>query len=239
MPNELFNAAVATTTTITQLNELSGLAWRAWGSGTLTDTDAEAFSNALERQKQLLRAKASQPPERPSATLERRPSRGPSRDHQRSIRRRRMVSMSGMLPNRLASSFTQAEVAVLAVIAREIKKQRNNLCEFPIGKISALAGCSETTTRNALREARHLGIVSITERRRNHRRSLTNLVSITSPLWQSWLRLGPRGGRVQKTSGHVLTRDNPTASASETTPGATAKPRDRERRSNFSGRRPR
>jgi len=237
MPNELFAAAVAACRTVQQTDALAREAWRAWAAGRLSDRDVGELQDVVNVRKQSLRAFVAAPSEHRSATLERRPSRGPSQ-RRKSLLRRRKISMSGLLPGRLACCFTQAEVAALSVVAREIKKQRHNLCEFPIGKISALAGCSETTTRNALREASHLGIVSITERRRNHRRSLTNLVSITSALWQSWLRLGPRTGRVQKIPGHVVTRDNPTSSAPETTPGATAKPRNRKRRSNFSGRQP-
>jgi len=222
-------AAVAATTTVKAADELSRTGWQAWSDGLLTDDAAETLQSLVSARKRSIRTKVSlSPGHRPTAAR-----RHPAQ-RRKSIRRRRMVSMSGMLPARLAASFTQAEVAVLAVIAREIKKQRNNLCEFPIGKISALAGCCETSARNALREARHLGIISITERRRNHRRSLTNLVSVTSALWRSWLRLGSRTEWVQKVSGHVLTRDNPTASPPATTPEATAKPRDQRGRGNLS-----
>lgn len=227
-------AAVATARTVAQADQISRTGWQAWADGLLTDAAAEALQSAVNGRKRSLRALVAAPPEHRSATPERRPSRGPSQ-RRRSITRRRRISMSGLLPNRLAANFTLAEMAALSVVAREIKNQRHNLCEFAIGKIAGLAGCCETTARNALREASLLGIVSITERRRNHRRSLTNLVSITSALWRSWLRLGSPGGRVQICDALVVTEDNTVARTPETTPRATAKPRNRKRRRNFYG----
>ena len=229
-----FAAASSSATTITQLNDLSGLAWRAWGSGTLTDTDAEAFSNALESRKQSLRAKAALPSERLRTT----PRRRPARDHRRSITRRRTMAAASLMPNRLACLFTLGGMATLAVVAREIKEQRHNLCEFHLGKIAGLAGVCMTTARDALHEAQRLKLISITERRRNHRPSLTNRVVITSKLWLAWLRLAPQGGRVQISGGHVRKKDYPSSRTPETTPRATAKPRNRRRRSNFYGRQP-
>lgn len=228
-----FATASSSAASVTQVDEIARLSWQAWGRGLLSDDAAQATQIAADERKKTIRAFATAPSKRLSAPSPRRPIQ-----RQRSIARRRRISMSGLMPARLAASFTQAEVAALSVISREIKQQRNNLCEFAVGKISALAGCCETTTRNALREAYRLELLTVTERRRNGRPSLTNHVSITSPLWQSWLRLGSQKGRVQKNLSHVVTRDNPTSSPPKTTPETTAKPRDRERRSNFSGRRP-
>lgn len=233
MDSNQFAAAVATCS-IVQADELSRTGWRAWSDGLLTDSAAERLQAAVESRKQSLRAKASQPSERRSAT----PRRRPARDHRKSIFRRRRLAASGSMPSKLACHFATAELATLSVIAREIKKQRHNQFEWPLGKIAALAGVSETSARNALHEAHRLELLTITERRRNGRRSLTNRVCITSKLWLAWLRLGPRRGEGAKSFRPRSNRDNLTASAPETTPGATAKPRDRKRRSNFSGRRP-
>jgi hypothetical protein len=57
------------------------------------------------------------------------------------------------------------------VVAREV--QRADRCELCLDKISALAGVSRSTTQNALHEARRLGLVTVTERRRRGAKSLT------------------------------------------------------------------
>ncbi len=55
--------------------------------------------------------------------------------------------------------------------------------------MAAIAGVSETTVRNALREAAKLGLLTVEERRLTGWRSDTNIVRIISPEWLSWLRL--------------------------------------------------
>ena len=237
MPNELFAAAVAACRTVQQTDALAREAWRAWAAGRLSDRDVGELQDVVNVRKQSLRAFVAAPSEHRSATLERRPSRGPSQ-RRKSLLRRRKISMSGLLPGRLACCFTQAEVAVLSVVAREIKKQRHNQFEWPIGKISALAGCCLTTARDALHEAHRQELITVTERRRNGRPSLTNRVVITSKLWLAWLRLAPPKGRVQFSGAHVRKEDNLSSRTPATTPRATAKPRNRKRRSNFYGRQP-
>ncbi len=80
-----------------------------------------------------------------------------------------------------------AEQAVLAVVAAE--HQKHGACTLPIGKVAALAGVSETTVRNAIREAKAFGLVTVEERRRTAWMSYPNTVRIVSPEWASWLRL--------------------------------------------------
>lgn len=234
MVSTQLTSAAASAPTVKAADEISRLTWQTWGRGLLSDTDAQATQNVIDERKRSILAFVPAATKQPPRT----PVRRPARDHRKSIARRRRISMSGLMPARLAASFSMAEIAVLSVIAREIKKQRHNLFEWPLGKISALAGCCETTARNALREARRLGIVSVTERRRNGRRSLTNIVSVTSALWRSWLRLGPRVGVGAKSSSPRSNRDNPTASAPKTTPEMIAKPRDQRGRGNSDGQMP-
>jgi hypothetical protein len=81
------------------------------------------------------------------------------------------------------------------VVAVEVVKR--NTCTLAIGAIAALAGVSETTVRRALRQARLLALVTIQERRLSRFRNETNVVSIISGSWSSWLRLGPAGGGCQ------------------------------------------
>ena len=96
--------------------------------------------------------------------------------------------MSGVVPAKIAASFTMAELAVLTVIGRQ--GQRSGTCVLPIDAIAALAGCSRTTVKNALRQARLLGLILVKERRIPGRKSLTNILSIISKEWPGWLKLG-------------------------------------------------
>lgn len=131
------------------------------------------------------------------ATPDARPVRAPEKPAQRrvgsrprtdaSMERRRSWAASGRLPPKLAARFTLAEHAVLAVVAVEVKK--HGACTATIGLIAAVAGVSETTVRNALREAKALGLVTIEERRRTAWMNYPNTVRIVSPEWASWLRL--------------------------------------------------
>jgi hypothetical protein len=81
-----------------------------------------------------------------------------------------------------------AELAVLTVVARQI--QRAGVCVLPIDAIAALAGVSRSTAKNAVRQARLLGLVLVKERRIPGHKSLTNVVSIVSRDWLAWLKLG-------------------------------------------------
>ena len=229
---QLTEAAVANCS-ITQADALAREGWQQWAAGRLSDEAAQATQSAADARKKAIRAFATAPSKRLSAPSPRRPIR-----RQRSITRRRSMATAGLLPSRLATNFTLGEMATLAVVAQAIKKQQHNQCEWPLGRVAALAGVSMTTARNALHEAHRLGLLTVTERRRNGRPSLTNQLVITSKLWLAWLRLGSRGGRVQFSGGHVRKEDNLSSRTSKTTPRTTAKPRDRRRRSNFYGRQP-
>jgi len=76
---------------------------------------------------------------------------------------------------------------------------------MPLDKIAALAGVSRSTTQNALREARRLGLVTVTERRRRGAKSLTNVIEVVSTEWAAWLKLGSKEYRVQNNKPHEIT----------------------------------
>lgn len=82
---------------------------------------------------------------------------------------------------------TLAEQAVLAVVATETAKRGD--CRLAVGHIAAVAGVSETMVRNALREARQLGLVTVEERRQSRFRNDTNVVCVVSREWTAWPRL--------------------------------------------------
>jgi hypothetical protein len=130
-----------------------------------------------------------------------------------SMERRRSWAAAGRLPPALAARFTLAEQAVLAVVAAEVAK--HGACTLTIGHIAALAGVSESTVRNAMREAHGLGLVRIEERRLTAWRNAPNRVTITSPEWLAWLRLRRAGEgakpctpRVQGFSSEPTRREN-------------------------------
>ena len=58
---------------------------------------------------------------------------------------------------KIAASFTMAELAVLTVVARQC--QRTGVCTLHIDAIAGLAGCCRTVVKNALRQARLLGLL--------------------------------------------------------------------------------
>jgi hypothetical protein len=97
-----------------------------------------------------------------------------------------------------------AELAVLTVIARQC--QRAGTCSLHIDAIAALAGCCRTVVKNALRQARLLGLVLVKGRRIPGQNSLTNIISIVSKEWLGWLKLGVGVKRVTTTDNHFHSR---------------------------------
>ncbi|MCJ2006166.1 helix-turn-helix domain-containing protein [Methylobacterium sp. J-092] len=161
--------------------------WKAFGEGHLSEAEAEALSGLIE---------ARQLSERPT-TLSQRPNGAPrSRAGSRprtdaSMERRRRWSASGRLPPALAARFTLAEQAVLALVAAETVRRKD--CRLAVGHLAAIVGVAETTVRNAIREARKLGLVTVEERRVTSFRNDTNVVRIVSAEWTAWLRLARKG----------------------------------------------
>jgi hypothetical protein len=201
MLSEQFAVAVDAARSGKQLDEIGRLCWRAFSESQINEIDAEAISAAIEARRASWKAKQAQAAL--SASTPSTPRRRPvSPDRAKSIARRRRVAASGALTPQLASHFTQAEVAALAIIAGEVKIRGR--CELPIDAIAAMAGVGRTSVQNALRQARRLGLVSIEERRRRGQKSDTNVVLIIAPDWRAWLRLG--GDRVQKAEHHDYSR---------------------------------
>src|SRR5919202_823260 len=106
-------------------------------------------------------------------------------DRARSRERRRRLAYSGPIPAHLAQSFTPAEVAVLRIIADEHRDRGG--CALCVDEIAARSGVCRRTVQNALRHAERLGLVSITERRREGARNLPNVVRVVSREWLAWI----------------------------------------------------
>jgi hypothetical protein len=113
------------------------------------------------------------------------PRRQVSPDRRKSWMRRREKAALSFMPARLASNFTTGEQATLQVIVEEVRK--HGCCDRSIPEIASRAGVGQTTARNAIREARRLGLVAITERRRWRAPNLPNLISIISADWKAWI----------------------------------------------------
>ncbi len=134
---EQFHAAAAAARNTAAVDEIARLTWRAHAEGQLVDAEAGAVSEALQARRATFatRRRAS----RPALGLPG-PARSPrSPDRQASLERRRRQAMSGVVPAKIAAAFTMAELAVLAVIARQC--QRTGVCTLHIDAIAALAGC--------------------------------------------------------------------------------------------------
>jgi hypothetical protein len=165
------------------LSRLSAVLWKAFAAGAIGEGEAQELAETIEARK------VAPAPAKPS-TGRRCGSRPRSSE---SLERRRRWVASGRLPPNLACQFTQGEAAVLAVAAAEIVKR--GACALPIGAIAGLAGVSVTTVKNAMREARRLGLIQVEERRVSAFRNLPNVVRIISTDWKAWLRLnGGQGG---------------------------------------------
>src|SRR5215212_246732 len=170
-----------------KLHAVSQLLWRAYAAGSVTEAQASELSDLIETRKAL--PAAGKPVQR----------RVGSRPHTpASMQRRRSWAAAGRLPPQIANRFTLAEQAVLAVVALEVVKHGS--CRLAIDHIAALAGVGRSSVKNALREAHGLGLVRIEERRLTGFRNDTNVVTILSPEWTSWLRLR-RGGGVKTVTG--------------------------------------
>jgi hypothetical protein len=180
-----------------KLHAVSQLLWRAYAAGSVTEAQASELSDLIETRKAL--PASGKPVQR----------RVGSRPHTpASMARRRSWAAAGRLPPQIASRFTLAEQAVLAVVALEVVKQGS--CRLAIDHIAALAGVGRSTVKNALREAHGHGLVRIEERRLTGFRNDTNVVTILSAEWTSWLRLrrgGGGGGGVKTVTGTTTSPD--------------------------------
>src|SRR4051794_926779 len=165
-----------------ELAKVASLLWRAYAAGQVSEAQASELSELIESRRALPAAQKPLPRRIHVGSRPRTPA---------SLERRRRWAASGALPPALASRFTTAETAVLAVIAAEALK--HGRCTLVLDHIAALAGVSRTTVKNALREAQRHGLVRIEEQRVSAWRNAPNVVTITSREWSAWLQMRRRG----------------------------------------------
>src|SRR5829696_1788149 len=166
-----------------ELPAVSALLWKAYATGQVTEAEASALSEAIELKRAL--PAAQKPTQRCFGSRPKTPA---------SVERRRRWAASGALPPALASRFTLAEQAVLAVVAAEHRKCGD--CRLTNKEVADVAGVCITTVKNALRAPRVLNLLTIEERRLTAFRNASNVVQIVSPEWRAWLRLGGGGKSV-------------------------------------------
>src|SRR3954467_2100260 len=135
-----------------ELARVAQLLWRAYAAGHVSEDEASALSEAIELRRAL---PAIQKP------VPRRLGSRPRSDA--SMERRRRWASSGAMPPAIASRFTLAEQAVLAVVSAEVR--RHGACTLTVGHVAALAGVCSQTVRNALKAAQALGFVHVEQRR--------------------------------------------------------------------------
>src|SRR5215212_11259405 len=135
------------------LDTLSRSIWQGLAAGALSDDDAQSLAELIHARRQAAKEVHTKPVQRRVGSRPRSPA---------SMERRRSWAAAGRLPPQLASRFTLAEQAVLAVVAVEVAK--HGACTLTIGHIAALAGVGRSSVKNALREAHGLGLVRIEER---------------------------------------------------------------------------
>ena len=106
------------------------------------------------------------------------------------------------------------ELAVLSIIAAEVK--RGGRCMLPVDAIAAMAGVCRSTVQNAQRQARRLGLLTVTERRRRGAKSDTNVIEVIDPAWLAWLKMqGRKGHRAQENKHHEISLLHSTVNAGE------------------------
>jgi hypothetical protein len=159
-----------------ELPAVSGLLWKAFAAGQVSEAEASELSDLIESRRAL--------PPSPKPMQRRLGSRPRS---SASMERRRRWAASGALPPALAARFTLAEQAALAVVAAETRKRSD--CRLTNGEIADVAGVCLTSVKNALWAARALNLLSVEERRLTAFRNDSNVVRIVSSEWRAWLRL--------------------------------------------------
>lgn len=189
-------AAIVAARSDARLVELSRTIWQGHAAGALDDEGAQALSELVHACRTALRGPQAAPGShsgrscgRPSIFPPKRPQRSP--DRARSLERRRTLAASGPLPPSLASRFTTGELAALRIVADEVRVR--GACELCVAAISARAGISASTTRNAIRTAARLGLLMVEERRRHGQRNDTNRLTVVDASWQAWITKGGRG----------------------------------------------
>lgn len=231
--------------------------WRALANGQVSEAEAETLAALIEA-RQVPSApvpvsvdEAGKPDTAQKPLGSPRTGAGSRPRTDASLERRRRWAASGRLPPAIAARFTAGEQAVLALVAAETARRKD--CRLAIEHMAAIAGVSRSTVKNALREARRLGLITVEERKVTGWRNDTNVIRIVSTEWTAWLRLTRRspipaspttlpleGGGVKSATGtptQVQNRGKPRpAGPSKMLPEGSGRPQPMRARENPRGR---
>ncbi|MEW6454410.1 MAG: hypothetical protein AB1490_27475, partial [Pseudomonadota bacterium] len=112
-----------------------------WGDGRLTDSDADALLERIQRLRGTQRAPAK--PLAASRSMPRRHRLRSKAELDACRRRKRTLASDGSMPPQLRENYTEGERAVLWVIAAEVRAK--GTCVLTIGEIADRAGVRRTT----------------------------------------------------------------------------------------------
>lgn len=169
------------------LDDVTRALWAALSAAQITEAQALHLSEAINARR--MGVKIAQAAAGGGLPLVR---QSPPRKHQRppersvAIERRRRLAASGPMPPALAARFSTGELAVMRIVADEF--QARQVCVLCLDAIAARAGVSRTLAKNAIRQARRLGMVEVRERRRTGAKSLPNVVTVIDREWLAWLK---------------------------------------------------
>ena len=162
-----------------RLADISAALWKSHAAGAVGDDDAQALAELIAARKVI-------PGPQPAA----RRHVGSRPISSASIARRRRVASGGMMPPQIACRFTISEAAALTVILERVAQ--DGRCELSVGQIAGRAGTCATIVKNAVREARKLGLIAVEARRVSYDRNRTNVITIVSAELSTWIRLRSR-----------------------------------------------
>ena len=181
MANAIVNAR-----TLTRLDHLSKAIWQGLVAQAVSDDQAQQLAELIHARRIIVRGDVKPvgiPPGRPSIFPPRRLQRPTLRPI--AIARRRHLAASGPMPPSLACRFTVGELAVLRIVGDEVRERGH--CDRTLAELSARAGVSRSTAKNAIRAAASMGLLTIEERRREGQVNLPNVIRVVSRDWLQWL----------------------------------------------------
>ncbi|MCT2580901.1 hypothetical protein P3C33_27815 [Mesorhizobium sp. P16.1] len=184
---------LADITTVKQLDHFLSLMWQGYADGQLNDDEVQELTGGASlRRSMLLEARERRMPpartyfpQRPKSEQSRREAASGARCPIRWARKRRLGDMAA-LPPFVRDCFTEGERAVLYIVASDCRQHGS--CRSSVKEIGDRAGVGVSTVRNALRRARRLGLVDVTERPQWRAKHLPNLVKIVCRRWLAWLQ---------------------------------------------------
>lgn len=176
-----------------QLDSVAQSLWQDFANGKFTEAEVDRLAAAIdERRKAIQSAREdgippprSWFPVRPRSNRDRATAATGGRCPQRWARKRRLGAMEALPPS-MREHFTEGERAVLYIIAADCRQ--NGSCHSWIQQIADRAGVGKTTVRNAIRQARNLGLLEDRHREQWRGKNLSNIVKIICRDWLSWLR---------------------------------------------------